>query len=113
VVLALVGQHFFYCWSGVAGRWILRRLAETRQFLETAVNVPGVVIENVWREGTVFFANGLSAYGSLAYPRIKFQTEDGREIFVLASKRANPPEYRVNQSVTILYNPLEPYQASI
>jgi hypothetical protein len=86
---------------------------QTRRFLQTAVEVPGAVIENVWQEGTVFFANGRSAYGSYAYPRIKFQTEDGREISILASKGANPPEYRVNASVTILYDPREPHHASI
>lgn len=84
---------------------------QTRQFLQTAVEVPGMVTENVWRE---HLANKRGGYVSYAYPRIIFRTEDGREISILPlSLGANPPKYRVNEPVTILYDPREPHHAII
>ena len=83
----------------------------TRQFLQTAVSAPGVVIENIWRaDQTQTRRRGMSwAF----YPRIRFRTTDGREIYFLSSTGSRPPSYRVNEPVTILYDPRQPSNASI
>lgn len=85
---------------------------QTHRFLQIAVEVPGVVTENVWEQSTV--ANRHGVYVSYAYPRIRFRTEDGREVSALLSTTGtNPAQYRVNEPVTILYDPQEPHHASI
>jgi len=85
---------------------------QTRRFLQIAVEVPGVVSENVWQQSTV--PNNHGVYVTYAYPRIRFRTEDGREVSVLVSSTGtNPPLYRVNEPVTILYDPHAPQHASI
>ena len=62
--------------------------------------MPGVVTENVWQQSAV--ANNRGVYVSYAYQRIGFLTEDGREVSVLLSTTGtNPPQYRVNEPVTI------------
>jgi len=85
---------------------------QTRQFLQIAVKAPGVVTENVWQQSTV--PNKRGVYVSYAYPRIEFETADGRYISVLLSNGGtNPATYRVNQRVTVLYDSREPHHASI
>jgi Protein of unknown function (DUF3592) len=84
----------------------------TRQFLQIAVKAPGVVTENVWQRSTV--PNKRGDYVSYAYPRIEFETEDGRYTSVLLSDiGTNPATYRVNQRITVLYDPRDPRYASI
>jgi hypothetical protein len=82
---------------------------QTRHFLQSAVPVPGVVIENVWRESRSA-NNGTS--GSF-HPRIRFRTLDGQEISFITNTGSSPPSHRVNDPVTILYDPQEPHHASI
>lgn len=73
----------------------------TRHFLHTAVSVLGVVTENVWR-GARDSNNRISwAF----YPRIRFRTADGQEITFITNTGASPPCYRLNEPVTILYDP--------
>ncbi len=85
---------------------------QTRQFLHIAVKVTGVVTENVWQQSTV--SNNHGVYVSYAYPRIAFETEEGRYMSVLLSSYGeNPAAYRVNQRVTVLYDPRDPHNASI
>jgi Protein of unknown function (DUF3592) len=82
---------------------------QTRRFVTTAVSTRGVVAENVWRE------NHSSNHGTswAFYPRIRFRTADGQEITVITNTGSSPPSYRVNQAVTILYDPQQPYHAVI
>lgn len=80
----------------------------TRHFLQSAVPAPGVVIENVWRE-----TNTNSGTSGSFYPRIHFRTADGQEISFITNTGASPPSHRVNEPVTILYDPQEPHNASI
>jgi hypothetical protein len=81
----------------------------TRRFLRTAISVPGVVTENVWREDRD--SNNRTSWAF--YPRIRFRTADGQEITFITNTGASPPSYRVNEPVTILYDPQQPYHASI
>jgi hypothetical protein len=85
----------------------------TRQFLRNAVSAPGVVVENIWREDRVSSTNQRTRGVSWAYyPRIHFQTASGQEIDFVSDTGASPPSYHVNQTVTVLYDPLQPYHAS-
>jgi len=82
----------------------------TRQFLRTAVEAPGVVTENLRQESSSSDRSGLSwSY----YPRIRFRTSDGQEIDFISNTGTNPPVYRVNEPVTVLYDPRQPQHASI
>jgi Protein of unknown function (DUF3592) len=87
----------------------------TRHFLQTAVSVPGVVTENVWQENRTSYtrnSNSGSGVGSF-HPRIRFRTADGQEISFITSNGSSPPFYRVNQPITILYDPQLPEHAII
>jgi len=81
----------------------------TRRFLATAISVPGVVTENVWQERR---SSNNSIHGDF-YPRIRFRTADGQEISFITNSGSNPPSYHVNEQVTILYDPQQPYHAYI
>lgn len=82
----------------------------TRQFLRTAVEAPGVVTENLRQESSSSDRSGLSWS---FYPRIRFRTSDGQEIVFISNTGTNPPVYRVNEPVTVLYDPRQPHHASI
>jgi hypothetical protein len=81
----------------------------TRRFLATAISVPGVVTENVWQERR---SSNNSIHGDF-YPRIRFRTTDGQEISFITNSGSNPPSYHVNERITILYDPQQPYDARI
>jgi len=81
----------------------------TRRFLQTAIEVPGVVTENVWREERSSDNRASWAF----YPRIRFRTSDGQNISFISNTGSSPPSYRVNEPITILYDPQQPYHASI
>ena len=93
-IFAIVGLGLLI--GGLAAAW------HTRQFLATAVSVPGVVTENVWQ-------GGRSAY----HPRFSFRTVDGQELSLLSNTGTDPPSFHANQAVTVLYDPKQPRDASI
>jgi len=68
-----------------------------------------VVKEIVWQESRSSNNNR----GGSFYPRVSFHTADGQEISFITSTGSNPPSYRVNEPVTILYDPQQPYHAYI
>jgi len=82
-----------------------------RRFLQTAVEVPGVVTENVWREERTNQTDQNVTWAF--YPRIRFRTSDGQDISFITNTGSNPPSYRVNEPITILYDPQQPYHAYI
>jgi hypothetical protein len=85
----------------------------TRQFLQPAVSAPGVVVENIWREERVSSTNPRRRGVSWAYfPRIRFRTNSGQEINFVSNTGASQPSYHVNEQVTVLYDPQQPYNAS-
>jgi uncharacterized membrane protein YqjE len=84
-------------------------IQHTRRFLATAVSAPGEVKEIVWQESQ----SSNNSRGGSFYPRISFRTADGQEISFITSTGSTPPAYRVNEPVTILYDPQQPYHAYI
>ena len=82
----------------------------TRQFLRTAVEAPGVVTENLRQESSSSDRSGLSWS---FYPRIRFRTSDGQEIVFISNTGTSSPVYRVNEPVTVLYDPRQPHHAFI
>jgi hypothetical protein len=108
-VVRLVFSIFFVIGLGLlVGSYFTVR--HTRLFLQTAVSVPGVVVENIYRASSSSRNQGPSwSY----YPHIRFQTTDGREIDFVSSTGSSPPSYSVSEPVTVLYDPQQPYKASL
>jgi Protein of unknown function (DUF3592) len=81
-------------------------ISSTRTWVAHAVEVQGKVIEMVRirdrDDGGYMFA-----------PLVRFQTTDGRNIEFESSLRSNPPGYRTGQTVSVLYDPVEPQSAAI
>jgi hypothetical protein len=104
----LIFGIFFVIGVGVFAGGIYS-IQQTRRFLRTAVETRGVVTEIVWRE-SLSRSRG-SSWSS--YPRFRFSTSDGQEIDIVSDTGSSPPSYRVNEPVTILYDPQQPNHASI
>jgi hypothetical protein len=81
----------------------------TRQFIKSAVEGTGMVIENVWQEGTDRHGNTSGAY----YPRVRFRTASGRDMVFLSGAGSMPAAHQTTEAVTILYDPSDPTHASI
>ena len=80
-----------------------------RQFLNRAVEAPGTVLWNTWRRT----ASGRHRTGWSAYPQVRFYTAD-RGIIIFESRTgSNPPAFRLNEPVRVLYDPLDPRHAYI
>jgi hypothetical protein len=108
-VVRLVFSIFFVVGLGLLiGSYFTVR--HTQRFLQTAIPVPGVVVENVYRESSSSSNNGPSwSY----YPHVRFRTTDGQAIDFVSSTGSSPPSYSVNEPVTVLYDPRQPYKASL
>ncbi len=106
-VVRLVFSIFFVVGVGllIGGYFAVRH---TQGFLRTAIPVQGVVVENVYRQSSSSRDNGPSYY-----PHVQFRTTDGQAIDFVSSTGSSPPSYSVNQPVTVLYDPQQPYKASI
>ena len=81
----------------------------TRQFLQNAEGVSGVVVENICKPGVGMGDRPAGCY----CPRIRFQTVDGHEINFVSDSGCNPAAYSVGESVSLLYDPQQPDKASI
>jgi hypothetical protein len=81
----------------------------TRQFLQNAEGVSGVVVENICKPGVGMGDRPAGCY----CPRIRFQTVDGHEINFVSDSGCNPAAYSVGESVSLLYDPQQPEKASI
>ena len=88
-VVRLVFSIFFVIGLGLlVGSYFTVR--HTRLFLQTAVSVPGVVVENIYRASSSSRNQGPSwSY----YPHIRFQTTDGHEIDFVSSTGSSPPAF--------------------
>jgi hypothetical protein len=102
-VRVILGLFFVLGMGAVVGACFT--FLHTRQFLQNAVGVSGVVVENVVGHGS----NGNPAY----FPRIRFQTADGHEIDFVSRTGNNPAAYSVGESVSVLYDPQQPNKASV
>lgn len=76
----------------------------TRDFLDTAVETQGTVIELI-RER--------SSDSTTYRPVVEFKTKQGQVIEFASSSSSNPPSYSSGEAVTVLYQPLFPEQAKI
>lgn len=96
-VFAVIGLGLF-----IGGMFAYRH---TRHFVDTAISAQGVVTANVRSQSTA----GRTTF----HPRVRFRTADGQEISFISSIGTRPPVYRVNDPVRVLYDPQDPYHASI
>jgi len=71
-------------------------MRHTRNFLAHSIAVPGVVIANDWSGRDVYF------------PRVRFETQEGRQIIFRSNAGSRPPAYAVNEKVTVYYDPADP-----
>jgi len=81
----------------------------TRRFLATAITAQGVVKENVPHQEHDKNNNIKWVY----YPRISFRTSDGQELSFMSDAGSNPPSYRVNDRVAVVYDPHQPEHADV
>ncbi|NEX23553.1 DUF3592 domain-containing protein [Thiorhodococcus mannitoliphagus] len=80
----------------------------TRDFNARAMRAEGVVQE------LILSRSGSGTDRSTTYrPRVKFTTADGQRIDFVGKVGSNPPSYRPDERVTVLYLPDNPYRASI
>jgi uncharacterized protein DUF3592 len=108
-VLRLVFSIFFAIGLGLLiGSYFTVR--HTRHFLQIAISAPGVVVDNIYRESS---SSGNQGPSWSYYPHIRFQTTDGQKIDFVSSTGSNPPSYSVNEPVNVLYDPQQPYTASL
>ncbi len=82
-----------------------------RSFVERSETVSGVVIANVLTRSTSH--NGGTSYRYYYHPRVRFQTDTGADVQFVSGAGADPPSYHVNDTVTVLYDPQNPSNASI
>jgi Protein of unknown function (DUF3592) len=80
----------------------------TRTFLGTAAKAEGVVVELVYRE-----THDSQGTGRAYHPRVRFQTSQGQDVEFVSSVGANPPSYKVNQRIEVVYDPLDPARAYV
>jgi hypothetical protein len=83
----------------IGARVTLRNLSFRRHASATA----GVVVDNVWSQGS----------DSVAHPKVEFRTGSGRVVTFIASVGSQPPSFHEGESVTVLYDPDDPTHAAI
>jgi len=76
-----------------------------QRFVQAAAHTEGVVTGNVRQSGY--------RGGSRFYPRVRFRTEDGREVSFVSNVGTRPAIYRVNDAVKVIYDPRDPNRARI
>ena len=77
---------------------------DVHRFVQIAVRTDGVLTGNV-RRG--------SYRGDTFYPRVRFRTEDGRDISFVSNIGTKPASYHINNAVTVVYDPRNPNRAYI
>jgi hypothetical protein len=104
--IALVSAGLLFFGGGVF------ELVAAYRFQAAAVSTVGTVVENVPKTQEDSSRNG--TVETLYYPRIRFQTTSGREIFILREDvGTNPPSHKLGEAVTVLYDPRNPSAARI
>jgi len=76
----------------------------TSSFVDQATRAQGTVVDLV---------ESRSDKSTTYRPVVRFVTEAGQQIEFTSSSGTNPPSYSVNESVTVLYLPAEPQDASL
>ena len=77
----------------------------TRKFVSAATKTKGTVIRLDPRQG--------SKGGTVYLPIFEFRTVDGQVMTVAHDSAQKPPQYKVGQSIDVLYNPENPQDAKI
>lgn len=77
----------------------------TKNFLGTAQEVKGTVIQMVYSEDS----EGGGGYA----PQYQFKTLDGQDVVVQDSLSSNPPGFKVGQEIKVVYDPENPRKARI
>jgi len=86
--------------GGIGAFAFLRRL----RFLRTAHTTSGVVNEVTLKH---------LVDGHSYQPKITFTTRAGETVPLTSVRMSNPPRFRVGQEVPVIYDPGNPYRASI
>lgn len=77
---------------------------DKQSFLKTANVAPGLVVE----------LRASRSDNSTTYsPVVSFTAKDGRQIEFTSSVSSNPPSYSEGESVEVVYDPANPYEANI
>lgn len=71
----------------------------TRTFVQRASAGEGVILANVWRNGSNRSSGG--AY----YPRVRFRTGGGLEYVFVSNYGSRRASFRVGERVQVLYSP--------
>lgn len=77
----------------------------TQSFLNTAQEAQGTVVQMVYSHSS----DGGGGYA----PVFTFRTITGQEITASENLYSNPPQFKVGQTVTVLYDPENPNRARI
>jgi len=96
----------FFCIIGIgllAGSLFI--FGNTQELIKKSNSTTGVVIELI-QERSI-------RGGSKYHPLISFETQKGESIQFTLPYGSSPPEYRVGENVTVLYDPNNPYNARI
>jgi hypothetical protein len=80
-----------------------------RRFVAVAARAPGVVIDLVWQTST----DSEGSQATAAHPKVRFLTRSGREQVFTSATGSSPAQFRVDQPVTVLYDPENPAYAYI
>ncbi len=90
--------------TGGGGFWIWK----TIEFTGRAERGEGTVVEMIEKKGS-----GSDDDGPTWSPKVKFRTAGGMEIEFVSGVSSNPPSYAAGDAVDVLYDPMNPRDASI
>jgi len=80
-------------------------LLRTRSFMETAEQTQGTVINMLYSRSS----DGGGGYSAV----YRFRTITGQEVEVRDNLSSNPPQFKVGQTIDVLYDPENPQSARI
>ncbi len=86
------------------GFWIWKTIG----FTGRAERAPGAVVEMVEKQGS-----GSDSDGPTWAPKVKFRTAGGMEIEFVSGVSSTPPSYTPGDAVEVLYDPMNPRDATI
>src|SRR5713226_7874595 len=115
-VVRLVFGIFFVVGLGLLIGGVVS-IQHTRRFLQTAVEVPGVVTENVWREERTSDNRASWAF----YPRIRYRivcqwldpAKNEMHIFNSANIWFDPTNYIPGKTIEVLVDPNNPRRYAV
>ena len=81
----------------------VKELYQVNKFVKRGAHVDGIIVE--MKKGSSIF--------SKYHPHVRFQTEEGQTIEFSPGNSSNPPMYKVNDHVPVVYNPDYPNYAVI